>query len=105
MSADGEARFIGSTVTVDWTQEVGFKRPVAIVVDGTRISIDRVLDRWDDHGFGQAPPKKRAWYLRRHRTCYRVLAEDGRVLELYLDRAAEKETWVLVKEIRPSTAT
>jgi hypothetical protein len=98
MSRREASGFIGETVRVSWVQEVGYKRPTTITWNGQDLAVQEIIMKWDDHGFGQSPPKKRPWYLRRHRTYYRVKTGDGRVLELYLDRGAEKETWVLVKE-------
>lgn len=91
--------FIGETVRVDWIQEIGYKRPVTVGWSGGDIRVQDILMKWEDHGFGSSPPKKRPWYLRRHRTYYRVKDSGGRVFEMYLDRGAEKETWVLAKEI------
>lgn len=100
MPQEEAAGFIGETVKVDWVQEIGFKRPVTINWSGGTLTVRDVLMKWEDHGFGNSPPKKRPWYLRRHRTYYRVGTADGRAFEMYLDRGAQKETWVLVKEIR-----
>lgn len=99
MPQEEAAGFIGETVRVRWTQEVGYKRPTTITRDGEDIAVQEVLMKWEDHAFGQSPPKRRSWWLRRHRTYYRVRTVDGRVFELYLDRGAQKETWVLVKEV------
>jgi hypothetical protein len=101
MSREETSGFVGETVRVSWVQEIGYKRPTAIALSGGDLAVQEVLMKWEDHGFGQSPPKKRPWYLRRHRTYYRVKTGTGRVFELYLDRGAPKETWVLVKEIHP----
>lgn len=99
MSQAQTGGFIGETVKVVWTQEVGYKRPVTVIWSGGDIEVQDILMKWEDHGFGSSPPKKRPWYLRRHRTYYRVRDSLGRAFEMYLDRGAEKETWVLVKEM------
>ena len=99
MPPEDSTGFIGETVKVDWVQEVGFKRPASIAWSGETLAVKDVLMKWEDHGFGSSPPKKRPWYLRRHRTCYRVRTTEERVFEMYLDRGAQKETWVLVKEV------
>lgn len=58
-----------------------------------------VVHSWHDWGFARAAPKK-DWRSRRHRTYFRVQIEDGRVFEIYLDRASRnKPTWILHKLI------
>lgn len=91
--------FIGEPISMEWVQEVGFKRPVSFTWDGKLYVVKDILMKWDDYGFGASPPKRRTWWMRRHRTYYHVLTETGQVFEIYLDRASHKSVWVLVKEV------
>jgi len=93
------ARFIGKIVPVNWVQDAGSKRPLSFAWDSQEHRVSSVLLKWDDYGFGQSAPKRRTWWMRRHRTYYHVLTEQGRVFELYYDRASKKPQWVLVKEL------
>lgn len=91
--------FIGEVVPVEWVQETGFKRPTSFKWNGRVYAVTEVLLKWDDYGFGSSPPKKRTWWMRRHRTCYHVLTDSGQVFEMYWDRSSPKKVWVLVKEL------
>lgn len=88
--------FIGRPVEVEWVQETGWKRPVALTWGGRTLRVQAVVARWDDHGFGVAAPSRKRWYQRRHRTWYEVETEDGERFRLYLDRAGGRRCWVLV---------
>lgn len=92
-----EARFIGRPAEVEYAQEPGFKRPLRLRWAGDEATVQEVLDRWEDWGFGSAPPRRRHWWQRRHRTCYRVRTTDGRTLELYYDRSIRK--WFITREL------
>lgn len=91
------SRFIGSPVKVEYSQEPGYKRPLTLSWNGQEAAVSEVISRWDDWGFGAAPPKRRHWWQRRHRTYYRVKTVDGRTFELYYDRS--RREWFLTREL------
>ena len=91
------SKFIGSPVKVEFSQEPGYKRPLALNWNDEGAFVSEVLSRWEDWGFGAAPPKRRHWWQRRHRTYYRVRTTDGRIFELYYDRS--RQEWFLTREI------
>lgn len=88
--------FIGETVPVEWTQEMGWKRPLCFVWQGERHVVKEVLARWEDHSFPRAAPKRKRWYHRRHRTYYEVETLTGDRFRLYLDRGAAQPLWTLL---------
>lgn len=91
------SRFIGSPVEVEYSQEPGFKRPLTLRWKEDEAEVREILSRWDDWGFGATPPRRRHWWQRRHRTCYRLRTTDGRTLEVYYDRS--RREWFLTREI------
>lgn len=92
-----QSRFIGSPLKVTYSQEPGYKRPLILSWGGQEAAVSEIISRWDDWGFGAAPPKRRHWWQRRHRTYYRVKTTDGRTFELYYDRS--RREWFLTREL------
>lgn len=90
--------FIGREIRVEWVQEPGWKRPVALLWDGRTLRVSTVIARWDDYGFGLAAPRRKKWYHRRHRTWYEVETEGGDRFRLYMDRGG-RGSWVLVGRV------
>jgi len=45
--------------------------------------------------------KRKTWLTRRHRNVYRVLCDDDRIYELYLDRSGSLRRWHLVGCLTP----
>lgn len=90
---------ISEDISVEMTT-AGPAVPVAFTWRGRRVMIRRVLAAWVDTGFG-AGEVTRTWYRRRHRNLYRVLAEDGRLYEFYLDRSGSRRQWVLARCLGP----
>lgn len=73
--------------------------PVSFVWRNKDYRVLAVKRSWHDWGFARSAPKK-DWRSRRHRTYFHVQIEDGRVFELYLDRADRSNpTWILHKLI------
>jgi hypothetical protein len=71
--------------------------PVSFTWQGIEYRIAAVKHSWHDWGFPRAAPKK-DWRSRRHRTYFHVQIEDGRLFEIYLDRAHRgKPAWILHK--------
>ena len=90
---------ISAPIEVEMRATAGaMKEPAAFVWDGRRYEIACILKFWFDTGFG-AQQRGKAWYTRRHRNCYRVLADDGQVYELYLDRGGSRLEWHLYRRI------
>ena len=86
---------ISESIVVEMREGAGgLLEPGAFTWRGDRYEVARVLQAWFDTGF-VAGERTRTWYRRRHRNCYRVEATDGRVYELYLDRAGGRRDWVL----------
>ena len=74
-------------------------KPVSFTWRKKEYRILAVKHSWHDWGFARSAPKK-DWRSRRHRTYFHVRMEDGKVLELYLDRANRgRPTWILHKLI------
>ncbi|MFQ6131905.1 MAG: DUF6504 family protein [Armatimonadota bacterium] len=72
------------------------QRPVALVWRGERHEIAEVLRMWYDVSFGSTPPRgRKAWWQRRHRTCYRVATKAGERLEIYWDRGSIGRKWFI----------
>jgi acetone carboxylase gamma subunit len=74
-------------------------KPISFVWHDHEFRIEKVLRIWQDWGFPPGSPRRKSWRLRRHRTCFKVRTEEGRVFEIYLDRKAPEPTWVLYREI------
>jgi len=74
-------------------------KPVSFKWNDKEFRIEKVLRIWQDWGFPPGSPRRKNWRLRRHRTYFKVRTEDGRVFEIYLDRKAPEQTWVLYREI------
>jgi len=74
-------------------------KPVSFIWRKTEYRVVAVRHFWHDWGFARSAPKK-DWRTRRHRTYFHVHTEEGKVFEIYLDRAnRSKPTWVLHKLI------
>ena len=91
-----EGVFISEPIHVDYDTEK--RAPTAFVWRGTRREIVETLREWQDW---QVPNYEhaRGWIHRRHRNYYHVRTADGHVYEIYLDRAAHRRNWVLLKQI------
>jgi len=96
LSAMGE--FIGEQIEVEKAETS--PRPVRFCWRGGHHEVVEVLDEWVDIGFGDAPPRSRKWYNRRHRRYYVVRDAEGCVFKIYLDYAnRRKPTWWLVERL------
>jgi hypothetical protein len=74
-------------------------RPMAFKWHDGEFRVKKVLRIWQDWGFPAGSPRRKTWRLRRHRTYFQVLTEDGRAFEIYLDRKGPELEWVLYREI------
>ena len=96
-----EQRFFGRGVEVACERDAaGFLLPTRFVLGKETIQVAGVVAQWHDHGF-HATVRSRTWLERRHRTFYRVRAEDGRLFELYLDRTGSRRVWFVTREWAP----
>jgi hypothetical protein len=92
-----EERFFGPRVKVTCREDAaGFLQPAEFVLGDEVVRIAEVLRQWHDAGFAGTAPQ-RTWLERRHRTHYRVRAEDGRICDLYVDRSGGRRQWYLLR--------
>ena len=71
--------------------------PERIVWRGESKPVTCVLASWQDWGF-PAGVSKTSWRQRRHRTCFLVECDDGKLYEIYLDRGSvDKAEWFLYR--------
>lgn len=64
---------------------------------GKKYRIVEVKDYWQDWNFPLGSPPKRSWRLRKRRTCFIVITDDGKNFEIYLDRKGKKKEWFLLR--------
>lgn len=69
--------------TIEVTREGEPSRPVSFKWRKKEYQIEEILKSWQDWGFPGGSPPRRNWRLRRHRTYYKVRAEDTRIFEIY----------------------
>jgi len=92
-----EKRFFGRRVHVECERDpAGFLLPAEFVLGDEVLRVQDILLQWHDSGFASTSPR-RTWLERRHRTHYRVRADDGCVYELYVDRTGNRRDWYLVR--------
>ncbi|MBM3500102.1 MAG: hypothetical protein FJX74_15710 [Armatimonadetes bacterium] len=92
-----EQRFFGRRVPVRCARDAaGFLLPAQFTLGDEVFHIQEVLLQWHDSGFASTS-SRRTWLERRHRTHYRVRADDGCVYELYVDRTGRRRDWYLVR--------
>ena len=90
--------FIGEQIEVEKAQTC--PRPVRFCWRGKNHDVVEVLSEWVDTGFGDAPPRSRKWYNRRHRRYFVVKDVEGHTFEIYLDYAnRRKPTWWLAERL------
>jgi hypothetical protein len=116
-------RFISTEVSVSFTEPPALEKrppcPEAFAWDGTRHHVAAVLSEWHDYSrrgrmahnmrdTHLATARRRgSWGVGRH--YFRVLTEEGRIFDLYYDRApgsidaegeSRKGSWTLFRELR-----
>ena len=75
-------------------------RPISFCWRGSQHEVAEVLSEWVDIGYGDAPPRSRKWYNRRHRRHYVVKDAQRAVFEIYLDYAdRRKPAWWLARRL------
>lgn len=98
-------RFFGKPVKV--TVGGTLRQPQSFTLAQREYTVVEVLAVWADSGFGKLPLKRRRWWMRHHRTCYRVRTEEGEVYDLYYDRGTSLSNpryrrWFLSRRVVPS---
>jgi hypothetical protein len=94
---------ISETIQVEYSK--GQMRPISFKWRGKEYRIDEVEHAWQDFGQPRTGPRRTSWRTRRHRSCYRVKAEDGNVYEIYLERSGSRRVWYLSKRILNKRST
>ena len=80
--------------------ERGLMAPASFTRKGREYRIAKVLRQWVDAGFTPGE-RHRTWLTRRHRNAFRVLCDDDRIYEIYLDRSGGRRIWHLVGTLSP----
>jgi hypothetical protein len=80
------------------------REPRTFTLAKQTFTIARVLAVWHDYGFGKVAPKRPRWFMRHHRTYYRVQTTNGEVYELYYDRGVSLgntrfKKWFLTRKL------
>jgi hypothetical protein len=79
------------------------RMPVEFIWRGQIKSVKSIVTGWQDWKFPGGVHKP-TWRQRRHRNYYRVLCDDRRFYEIYLDRGIENEPkWFLYRIIDNET--
>ena len=95
-------QFFGREIKVTVSGEV--KVPASFRLDDREYVISDIIEGWHDYGFGQSTLRRRKWWQRRHRTCYRVKTTQGEIFESYYDRGTslrypERKKWFLYRQL------
>jgi len=89
--------FISETIKVK--QDKTDRQPIEFIWRGKPKHIVEIITEWQDWGFS-AGVTKANWKARRHRNYYRVLCDDKRTYEIYLDRQdLDNLTWYLYRVV------
>jgi hypothetical protein len=90
-----KARFISTEIEVVSPRYP--KRPKEFVWQGRTHKVARVVTSWFDFGLPAGSPRRANWRLRRHRKCFLVQSDDGRLYEICWDRSVKggKGAWIL----------
>jgi len=87
--------FISEPITVEYDEER--MAPASLRWRGQTYAVAEVLSAWQDWHAPSYADHARSWIHRRHRNYYVVRTTQGPIFEIYLDRAAGKRDWVLLK--------
>ena len=99
--------FIGKPIEVKLSEEAAGV-PVAFRLGGKEYKVADVLQRWEEHGFGQTIPRHADWRSGAHRLYYRLRTAEGEVYEVYVDwlptrrqgrRRQEKSKWFAYRKL------
>ena len=84
-------RFFGESVRVVTGGEL--KQPETFWIGEKEHKVSQVIAMWSDYGFGKVHVRRPRWFMRHHRTYYRVLTISGDVYEMYYDRGVNVGSW------------
>jgi hypothetical protein len=82
--------------------------PVAFRLGRKEYKVADVVQRWEDHGFGQVIPRHADWRPGYQRVYYRLRTTEGEVYEIYVDwlpagrqgrRRQEKTRWFAYRRL------
>ena len=80
---------------IEVTRDDKTRNPVSFTWRNKEHRIKEVIAFWPDFSHSESGSKKKRWWQRRHRNYYRVLTENEEVFEIYFDRGAKAEKWIL----------
>ena len=97
-------RFFGEAIRVVTGGEL--HEPQSFWLGDKEYTVEKVLASWSDYGFGKVHPRKPRWFMRHHRTYFRVLTASGESFEMYYDRGVNLSNlrfkkWYLTKRLKP----
>lgn len=94
------SKFYSEPIKIETTDQSFY--PVAFTWRGKRYTITEIVDAWQDWGFGNRPPEKKNWRLRRHRNYFIVQTNTDQTFKIYHDRGVKKSSpkrWILNEEL------
>lgn len=99
--------FIGKPIEVELSEDAA-PIPVAFRLGRKQYKVADVLQRWEEHGSGQAIRGHDDWRPRPRRLYYRLRTSEGEVYEVYVDwlptrrqgrRRQEKSKWFVYRRL------
>ncbi|MGQ9573209.1 MAG: DUF6504 family protein [Dehalococcoidia bacterium] len=99
--------FIGKPIEVEVSEDEA-RTPLAFRLGRKEHRVAEVLQRWEEHAFGQAIPGRGDWRSGQQRVYYRLRTSEGEVYEVYVDwlptrrrgqRRQEKSRWFAYRRI------
>ena len=99
--------FIGKPIEVELSDDA-VPTPVAFHLGRKEYKVAEVLQRWEDHAFGQTIPGHGDWRSGHQRLYYRLRTSEGEVYEVYVDwlatrrqgkRRQEKSKWFAYRRL------
>jgi len=91
-----ELKFYSDEIQV--TKDEKTRVPIAFTWREKEYKIKEIIAFWPDFSYPKGGKRKK-WWQRKHKNFYRVLTEDGEVFEIYFDRGAKREAWILYTKI------
>ena len=75
------------------------RNPVSFVWKEKEYKIKEIIAFWPDFSYPKTGSKGKRWWQRKHRNYYRILTEGNEVFEIYFDRGAKVEKWILYTKL------
>ena len=85
--------FISDEIEV--TRDERTRSPISFTWREKEYRIKEVIAFWPDFSHSESGSKGKRWWQRRHRNYYRILTDEEEVFEIYFDRGAKTEVWIL----------